>query len=210
MVPGSPAAGGPGLLRELPGGALLPDDGLHHLADEAVRQKDHGVAVLVGDVKGLLGQIHRLLDVGGGQDHGAVIAVSTAPGGLEIVPLGGLDGPQARAAPHDVHHHGGQLAGGQIADALLLQADAGGGGGGHDGFSGCGAAVDHIYGSYFTFCLKHYHTGGFPGHLGLEGLKHLALGSNRVTEIAVTAVTYGGMGDSLVTLHQFYVIFHLL
>ena len=60
VVPVSPAAGGPGFLRELPGGALLPDDGLHHLADEAVRQDNDGVAVLVGNVKGLLDHVHRL------------------------------------------------------------------------------------------------------------------------------------------------------
>lgn len=100
----------PVLGGQFPLGDIVPFDGLHHLADHTVSQHHHWIAVAVGQVKCLLCQIHSLLDVTGSQNDGAVVAIPAATGGLVVVGLGGLDGPQAGAAPHHVDDHGGSSA----------------------------------------------------------------------------------------------------
>lgn len=59
------AGGGPILDRQLPLGNLMPLDGFHHLTNQTVRQHHDGIAVLIGDVECLLGEVHGLLNVGG-------------------------------------------------------------------------------------------------------------------------------------------------
>ena len=87
----------------------MPLNGFHHLADKSIHDHHDGVAVLVGNVKGLLYEVHGLLDIGGGEDQGAVVAVAAAAGGLEVIALAGLDGTQTRTTAHTVDDDGGQF-----------------------------------------------------------------------------------------------------
>ncbi|MPN37126.1 hypothetical protein SDC9_184642 [bioreactor metagenome] len=131
----------------------MPLDGLHHLTDQTIRQHHHGIAVLVGDVERLLYEVHGLLNVGGSQNNGAVVAVAAAAGGLEIVALSRLNGAQARTAAHAVDDDGGQLSARKIGDALLLQGNAGGRGGGHGPHTGTRGAVHHVDGGHLRLGL---------------------------------------------------------
>ena len=201
MVTALPAAGRPVLGRQVPFGDGLPLDGLHHLADQTVSQDHHGVAVLVRDIKGLLDEVHSLLHVGGSQDHGAVVAVAAATGGLVVVTLSGLDGAQAGTAAHAVDDDSRDFRACQICNALLLQADAGRGGGGHGPHAGAGSAVNHVDGRNLGFGLDEHtaRLGQVHGHV----LGDFALGRDGITEEAVAAGADGSLGDGFVTLPQF-------
>ena len=101
------AGDGPGLGRGdlLAGeGVLLigQHHGLHHLAHQAVRQHHNGVAILVCDARGLVENVHGLLDARRGKHRDAVVAVAASAGNLVIVGLAGLDRTDARAATGNV------------------------------------------------------------------------------------------------------------
>lgn len=180
---------------------VLKGDGLHHLANGAVSQ-DHGNhAVLVRQVEALDGEAGHLLDGGGSQDDHVVVAVSAAPGGLEVVALAGLDAAETGAAALDVHYESGYVTAGDVAQALAHQGDSGAGGGGHHPHArGCGA-VDHVDGSYLALRLEEdtADLGHLLGHVG----GHLRLGSNGVAEIVTAAGLDRRLGDGLVALHQY-------
>ena len=180
----------------------MPFDGLHHLADHTVSQHHHWIAVAVGQVKCLLCQIHSLLDVTGSQNDGAVVAIPAATGGLVVVALAGLDGAQARAAAHAVDDDAGQLGARHVADALLLQADAGRGGRGHGPHAGAGGAVHHVDGRNLRLRLQEHaaRLGQMGGHI----LRDLALRRDGIAEEAVAAGADGGLGDGFISFPKFF------
>ena len=104
---------------------------LHHGADNAIGQNEDGVAVTVGQVKGLVGQVHSFLHGGGSQNDHLKATVAGSLGGLEIILLGGLNGAYAGAAAGDISINDGDTGSGTVADAFALEGDAGAGGGGH-------------------------------------------------------------------------------
>ena len=176
----------------------MPDDGLHHLTNEAVYQHDHRIAVLVRDVKCLLHQVYCLLQVGRSNHHGPVIAVSAAPGGLIVVPLCRLDGPQARSAPHDVYNHGRKLRSHHVADSLLFQADTRRGGRCHRADAGRSGAIHHIDGRHLRLRLDEHASGlrHFQGHI----LRDFILRGDRVSEEAAAACPDSSLRNGLASL----------
>ncbi|MPM41810.1 hypothetical protein SDC9_88469 [bioreactor metagenome] len=198
------AGGGPVLGLQLALWNLAPLDGLHHLADHAVGQHQHGVAILVGDVKRLLHHIHGLLNVGGGQHHRAVVAVAAAAGGLKIVALAGLDSAKARSAAHAVDNDGGQLCARKISNALLLQRDTGGGGGGHGPHSGARCPIHHVDGGHLGLRLNKYLA--VLRHVQREIFRNLALRGDGITEEAVAAGADRRLCNGFIAFPQF--LFH--
>ena len=129
-------------------------DGFHHLAKHAVAAHNDGGAVLIGQVEAQVNQVDHFLDGGRCQGEGAIVAVSAAACGLEIVRLRRLNGAEARAAAHHVDDHAGQFASGDVADAFLHKGNTGGRGAGGDAGAGAGRAVEHVNSCNFRFGLK--------------------------------------------------------
>ena len=202
VVPVLTAGGGPVLGGQVPLGDRTPLDGLHHLANQAVHNHHDGVAVLVGNVKCLLDEVHRLLHIGGGEDQRPVIAVAAAAGGLIVIALAGLNGAQARTAAHAVDDDAGQLGAGDVCNALLFQADAGGGGRGHGPHAGAGGAVHHVDGRNLRLRLQEHaaRLGQMGGHI----LRDLALRRDGIAEEAVAAGADGGLGDGFISFPKFF------
>ena len=194
--------GGPGLLLVVDDVLihLGEDDGLHHLADHAVRDDHDGVAVFVGGVESDLHEVDGLLHGGGGEDDETVITVAAALGGLEVVALAGLDGAEAGAAAHDVHDDAGQLGGGYVADALLLEGHAGGGGAGEDARAGAGSAVDHVDGADLALGLQE--AAADLRHARGHVLGYLRLRGYRVAEEVAAAGADRGFSYGFAALHK--------
>ena len=201
---GLPAGSRPGLVQQ--GGIRLivgHFHGLHHLADEAVAHDEHGVAVFVRQVEGLLGEFHRLLHGGGSQHQHAVVAVTAAPGGLIVVALCGLDGTQAGAAAHHVHDNAGQLRAHNIADAFLLQGNSRRRGAGHAASASARRAINHIDGRDFALRLQEasaLQLGQALGHI----FGNLVLGGNGVAEEKAASGLDGRLSDRLVHFHKHF------
>ena len=201
---GLPAGGGPGFFGQVGGLDIFGHfHRLHHLTDEAVAHDQHGIAVLVGQVEGLLGQLHGLLHGGGGQHQHAVVAVSAAAGGLIVVALGRLNGAQAGAAAHHVDDDAGQLGAHDIADALLLEGNAGAGGGGHAARTRARRAVHHVDGCDLAFRLEEAAALDFRQPLG-HIFGNLVLGRNGVAEEEPASGLDGGLSDGLIALHEHF------
>ena len=199
MLPLHLCAGeGPGLIVDFHL-RVLEGDGLHHLPDGAVRQDHGGHEVLVRQVEALDGEAGHLLHGGGGQDDHAVVPVTAALGGLEVVGLAGLDAAQAGAAPLDVHHEGGHVGTGYVAQALALQGNSRAGGGGHDPHPGGGGAVDHVDGGDLALRLEEHAAD--LGHLFRHVGGDLRLGGDGVAEVVAAARPDGGLRDGFVALH---------
>ena len=155
-------------------------DFLHHLAYDAVGH-DHGRgAVFEGKVEAEPYEVGHLLDGGRSQNDKMIVAVAASLGGLEIVTLAGLDGAETGASAHNVDDQRRKLAGGDIADSFLHEADA----------------------RRRALGLQDNHARGFPRHKLFEGFEDLALRGDGVAEIAVGAITDGGVGQHFVALHQ--------
>ncbi len=129
-----------------------------------------------------------------------VVAVAAALDALEIIALRGLDVAQSGAAAHNVQNYAGQLRTRAVADAFLLQGDAGAGGGSDGAHAGTGRAVDHVDCRNFAFRLQeaaaHFrHTGG---HI----LRNFCLRCNRIAEEESRASPDGRFSDRFAALHQ--------
>ena len=203
---GHMAGRGPGLGLEISRGlavaGLIHVHGLHHLADQAVAQDHDGVAVAVGDVKGLLRQRHSLLHRAGRQHAHAVVAMTAAARGLVVVALRGLNAAQAGAAAHHVDDDAGQLSAHDVADALLLEADSGRGGAGHHAPARAGRAVDHVDGRDLAFGLQKAaaHLGHALGHV----FGNLILGRDGIAEKEAASGLDGSLGNRLVALQELF------
>ena len=173
---------------------------LHHLTHHAVRKNHHRVAQTVRDVEGFIDQIHALLDARRGKDRDFHVAVVAAPGHLKVVRLAGLDAPHPGAAPGDVQGHNGYLAGGDEAQALLHQRQAGGAGGDEGPAAAGRRAVGHVHRGQLALRLDK--GPARPGQLMAHVLRNFVLGGDGVAEIAVAAGADGSLGKSLVPLHQ--------
>ena len=177
-------------------------DFLHHLAYDAVGH-DHGRgAVFEGKVEAEPYEVGHLLDGGRSQNDKMIVAVAASLGGLEIVTLAGLDGAETGASAHNVDDQRRKLAGGDIADSFLHEADARRRARRQHGLAGRCAAIDHVDGRNFALGLQDNHARGFPRHKLFEGFEDLALRGDGVAEIAVGAITDGGVGQHFVALHQ--------
>ena len=193
--------GGPGLDGQRLGARLGHVDGLHDLAQHAVAQQHHGVAVLVRQVKRGAHQVHRLLHVGRGKADQAVVAVSAAAGGLEVVGLRRLDGAKAGAAAHHVDHNKRELRAHRVGDALLLERDSRAGGRGHHARARAGRAVDHVDGADLGLGLQEAaaHLGHALGHV----FGDLVLGRDGIAEEEAASGEDGGFRNGLVALHKY-------
>ena len=100
-------------------------DLLHHLADHAVRENHHRIAIFERQIESQRHEIVHLLHGIGRQHDQMVIAVPAALDGLKIVGLRRLDRTEPRTSPRHVDHHARQLGPGQIAQPLAHQTDAG-------------------------------------------------------------------------------------
>ena len=79
---------GHGPVRQLAANRLLRElDRLHHLADEAIGQNHHRIAISIGEFKGQRGQVGHLLHGMRRQHDGAVVAVASAFHHLVIIAL---------------------------------------------------------------------------------------------------------------------------
>ena len=128
MCPAPGAVGRPGLGVIADREAVVQFALLQHLADDRVHQDHDRVQISVGQVERQRHEIVAFLHAPGREGQQLVVAVPAALDGLEIVRLAGQDGPEPGASALDVDDHAGQFAGGNVGQALLLEADAGAGG----------------------------------------------------------------------------------
>ena len=140
--------------------------------------------------------LHRI----GRQDDGAIIAVPSSPGGLEIIALGGRNPPQAGAAAGDIDDDGGKFAPGQVGDSLLHEGNARGGRGSHGPGPGGGGAEEHVDGSDFAFRLDETAL-DFREFLGKE-FGDIVLRGDRVAEIIPAAGFDGAAGQGFVAFYE--------
>ena len=199
-----PAGRRPGLLRQV--GPLLAFrhlHGLHHLADQAIAHDQHGIAVLVRQVKCFLCQFHCFLNGRGSQHQHPIVAVSAAAGRLIVVALGRLDRTQSGAAAHHVYDNAGQFRAHNIADAFLLQGDSRAGGRGHNPRSGAGRAVDHIDGGNFALRLQETAALNLRQPLG-HVFRDLVLRGNGIAEEEAASCLDRGFGDGFISLHEHF------
>ena len=197
-----PAGAGPGLLLRV---NLVVDhlghlDRLHHLGDDAVSEEEDRHAVLFCLVKGKHHDVDGFLNGRRGIGQQVVVAVAAALDALEVVALRGLDVAEAGAAAHDVQDNAGELCTRAVADAFLLQADAGAGGRGDDACAGAGSAVYHIDCRNFAFRLEE--ASSDFGHTGGHVLGDFSLRGNGIAEEKACAGTNGGLCDRFASLHQ--------
>ena len=143
-----------------------------HLAQVAVAEDDHRVAVLEAELEGQDGEVQHLLGGGGRQHDGLRVAMAQAVAGQLDVGLLGGDVAQAGPAAHDVHKDAWQLRADHVGDALQHQAEARRGGEGHGGQARAGGAIHHVHGGDFADGLEEgaIQLGQEPGHeLGALG-----------------------------------------
>ncbi len=179
---------------------LRQGHGLHHLAHHAVREDHYGRAPGFRQGRGLVEDVHGLLEIGRGEHGHVVIAVTAAAGDLEIIRLAGLNAADAGAAAGNVEDDERHLGGAKKAEALLHQGDAWGGGGNEHASPGSARAIGHVDRAQLAFRL---HEGTTPlGQLFGHIFGYLALGGDGIAEIEATAAPHGGFGKGLVALHQ--------
>ena len=200
---GGPAFGagdGPGLLVVRRPHETVEVDRLHHLAEDAVAEDDDRVAVLVRQVEGERHDLRQLLHRRGREDDGAVVAVTAAARGLEVVRLGPGDAPHTGAAAHDVDDDGGQLVGHQVGDALLLEAHAGAARRRHGARSGRRGAEHHVDGGDLALRLDEHAADArqAPGHV----LGDLVLGRDGVPEVVGAPGEDGRLAQGDVAAHE--------
>ncbi len=84
--------------------AGLQFERLHHLADEAIRQDDGGIAIAIGQIKGQHREVRHLLHGSGSYDDISVIAMAAAFDDREIVALFRRDIAESRAAADHINN----------------------------------------------------------------------------------------------------------
>ena len=154
---------------------------------------------MTGIVERLIDQVAGLLQCRGSVYNELIVAVAAALDRLEIVALGRLDPAQSRAGAHDIDDYAGHVAGRNVGDSLLLEADSGAGGAGHGAASGSGGAVHHIDSGHLALRLDEH-----AAHLGLtlaHVLGNFVLGRDRIAEEPAAARANGGFRNGLVALH---------
>lgn len=175
-------------------------DRLHHLAQCAVGQQHHQMAVAEGQIEADAHQVHRFLHGGRGQHQRVVVAVAGRAGHLEIVGLAGVDVTQSRPAAHHIHHHTGHFAGRNVAQPLLHQTDPRRRGGGEGALARAGRAVNHMNRADFALGLQKDPAQGRQA-LG-EIFEQFGLGGDRVAEIGVGPGPHSRLGNGFVALPQ--------
>ena len=137
-----------------------------HLAEIAVAEHHHRVAVLEGELEREHGQVEHLLGRGRGEHDGVGVAVAEASAGELDVRLLGADVTQPGAAPHDVHEDGRHLCPDHVGDPLQHQAEAGGAREGHAALPGAAGAVHHVHGRHLADGLDEdpVKLGQYPCH----------------------------------------------
>ena len=125
----------------------------HHLPDDAVCQNNGRITVFESEFETQSDKVRHFLYGRGSERDQAVVAMSAAFDGLEIVCLAGLDCPQAGTATHHVHDQTGQFGSCDIRYTFLFQTDTGAGRGGHHTFARTSTSIYHIDGCHFTFSL---------------------------------------------------------
>ena len=96
------------------------DNGFHDLPHQAIAQKHDKGAVLIGQIKGHESQLCQFLAPSRSQHGRTVVAMSTAPSGLEIVRRRRSDIAQPRPAAHHVHDDRRQFLASHVRDAFLF------------------------------------------------------------------------------------------
>ena len=175
---------------------------LHHLSDDAVGENHRRVAVFEGQFEGQVHKVGHLLHRVGCEDDEVVVAVAAAARGLVVVALRGLNGAQSRATALHVHNHAWHFSACHITNAFLHQGNADARRRGHHALARSAAAIEHIDGGHFAFCLQHHHASGLPWFEFGKGFKHLALRGDGIAEVTVASAADGSVGNGLVALHQ--------
>ena len=159
-------------------------------------------------VEGHVREVGVLLHARGGEDYRPVVAVAAAAGELPVVALALEDVAETGAYAHDVGDDRGDVVAAEVADALLLEREAGAGGGRERPRAAAGRAEEHIDARYLALGLDELsaHLGHAPGHI----LEYLRLRGYRVAAEETAAGPYGGFREGLVALHQNLAITFLL
>ena len=121
-------------------------------------------------------------------------------GELVVVALAGLDVAEARPAPHHIYNDDGHFGGGNVAEPLLHEADAGTAGAGHHPRPRGGRAINHVDGGDFAFGLEE-DTAEFDHSAG-HVFQQFGLGGDGVAKIRLTARPHGRFGQGHVSFKQ--------
>ena len=175
---------------------------LHHLADVAIRQHEDGIAVAVGQIEGVVGEIGHLLHGVGREHQRAIAAVSAALHHLVIIALLGRDVAQAGSAAHDVRDHAGQFRTGDIADALLHEADPRPAGCGHGADTGRRSPIQHVDCGHFA--LRLHEGAARRRHVERGGFGDFARRGDRVAVESPASGQNGALDDGFVALGNLF------
>jgi len=180
---------------------------LDHLADSAVAENLHNVAILFRQIEGQIGQVGTFLHGGGSQHQQPLIAVAAASGRNPVAVLTSGDLAVAQTITHGVHQNGRQIGGGEIGDLLLLQVKARTGGTGHAASTAGGRTVQHTHTGNLVFALDEYAAALL--HVVSHILQNLALGSDGIASIEAASRTKGSLSNGLVALYQHIIFTHV-